>query len=103
MVNGIRVRLDAWIDGGTAAARTMCVELSWDGGSTWTATKSTTTLTTTEATYILGTTADTWGRTWATGDFSNANFRIRITDVAANNTRDFSLDWAAVEVTYTPP
>jgi hypothetical protein len=103
VINGIRVRLDAWIDGGSSASRIMCVELSWDGGTTWTATKQTTTLTTSQATYTLGTTSDTWGRTWASGDFSNANFRVRITDVAASTARTFSLDWAAVEVTYTPP
>ncbi len=102
VVNGIRVRLDTRADA-TAGNPFMCVELSWNGGTSWTATKSTTTLTTAEATYLLGATSDTWGRTWASGDFSNANFRVRITNVASNANRDFSLDWAAVEVTYTPP
>lgn len=46
--------------------------------------------------------ADTWGRTWASGDFSNANFRVRITDVASSTSRDFSLDWVGVQVSYTP-
>jgi hypothetical protein len=102
VINGIRVQLDAWVSSSTSNPN-MCVELSWDGGTTWTATKSTTTLTTTEATYTLGTVSDTWGRTWATGDFSDGNFRVRITDVASSTARTFSLDWAAVEVTYTPP
>jgi hypothetical protein len=102
VINGIRVRLDAWVSSASSNPN-MCVDLSWDGGATWTATKSTTTLTTAEATYILGATSDTWGRTWATGDFSDANFRLRITDVASSTARTFTLDWAAVEVTYTPP
>lgn len=104
VINGIRVRLDAWADS-TTGAPFMCVELSWNGGTTWTAAKTTATLGTAQATFILGTTSDNWGRTWATSDLSNANFRVRITDVASvsGNTRDFSLDWAAVEVTYTPP
>ncbi|HXQ39127.1 MAG TPA: hypothetical protein VN843_34325, partial [Anaerolineales bacterium] len=80
----------------------ICVQLSWDGGITWTATKSTTTLNTTEATYILGSTSDTWGRTWSTSDFNNANFRIRVVDVASNSSRDFFLDYIAVNVTYQP-
>jgi hypothetical protein len=78
------------------------VQISWNGGTTWTAVKSTPTLTTSEATYLLGSTSDTWGRTWASGDFTDTNFRIRVTDVAGNNTRDFSLDWLAVRVLYQP-
>jgi hypothetical protein len=81
----------------------MCVELSWDGGATWTAVPQTTTLGTSEATFILGSTSDTWGRSWSDTDFTNANFRVRITNVSGNIQRDFRLDWAPVQVTYTPP
>ena len=102
-IDGIEVRLDAWIDGGSATTRYMCVELSWDGGTTWTAAKTTATLTTSETTYVLGSATDTWGRTWGSADFSDANFRLRITNVAPNNTRDFRLDWVPVQATYTPP
>jgi len=101
-INGIEVRLDAWADG-TAGAPFICVELSWDGGTTWTAAKNTGGLTATEATYTLGTSSDTWGRTWALTEFSDANFRVRIVDVASNAQRDFFLDWTAVRVTYTLP
>ena len=101
-ISGIEVRLDAWADS-TPSNPFMCVELSWDGGATWTATKKTTTLGTAEATFTLGTTTDTWGRTWASTDFTNANFRVRITNVAGNNQRDFRLDWAAVQVSYVAP
>jgi hypothetical protein len=78
------------------------VQLSWDGGTTWTTAKSTATLSTTEATYTLGSTSDTWGRTWTSSNFSNTNFRIRIIDVASNTSRDFFLDYAAVNITYQP-
>jgi len=64
--------------------------------------KQTTTLSTTEATYTLGSTADRWGRTWSLGNFSNTNFRVRVIDVSANTSRDFSLDYIAVNVTYLP-
>lgn len=101
-INGIEVRLDAWADA-TKGSPFMCVELSWNGGTSWTATKSTSTLTTTQETSTLGSATDNWGRTWTASEFSNANFRIRITDVASNTARDFRLDWAAVQVTYTPP
>ncbi len=98
-IKGIEVRLDAKVDSISNAPK-MCVQLSWNGGGTWTAAKSTATLTTTEATYILGGTADTWGRTWANGDFSNTNFRVRVINVASSTVRTFSLDWVAVRVTY---
>ena len=100
-ITGIEVRADARVDG-TAGAPKLCVQISWNGGATWTAVKSTPTLTTSEATYLLGGTTHTWGRAWASGDFTNANFRIRIVDVAGNNARDFSLDWLAVRVLYQP-
>jgi carboxypeptidase T len=100
-ITGIEVRLDGRADS-TAGAPKFCVQISWDGGASWTAAKSTSTLTTSEATYLLGSATDTWGRTWASGNFSNANFRVRITDVASSTSRDFSLDWIAVQVSYTP-
>lgn len=42
------------------------------------------------------------GRTWSNGEFSNAKLRVRLTMVAASTSREFRLDWAAVQVTYTP-
>jgi serine protease AprX len=98
-INGIEVRLDARADTAGGQPR-MCVQLSWNGGTTWTTAKTTTNLTTSEATYTLGGAADTWGRTWADTEFTNANFRVRIINVSTNTNRDFSLDWAAVRVTY---
>ena len=103
VINGIEVRLDAWADS-TTGSPFMCVELSWDGGATWTAATTSPNLTTAEATYILGSATDTWGRTWnSANDFTDANFRVRITNVASNNQRDFRLDWAAVQVSYVAP
>jgi len=100
-VTGIEVRADGRVDS-TSGAPKFCVQLSWNGGVSWTAAKSTSTLTTSEATYLLGGSADTWGRSWTIGDFTNGNFRVRITDVASSTARDFSLDWLAVQLTYTP-
>ena len=58
---------------------------------------------TAEATFIIGGEADDWGRTWSNTEFSNANFRLRITNVANATSRDFFLDWVPVKVDYTPP
>mgnify|MGYP000199712099 CR=1 FL=1 len=100
-VQGIEVRLDARADA-TSGSPKVYVQLSWDGGATWTTAKPTTTLSTTEATYTLGGASDTWGRTWAAANFSNANFRLRLINVAGNTSRDFFLDYVAVNVTYRP-
>lgn len=102
VINGFEVRLDGFADA-TTGTPLYCVELSWNGGTTWTTAKTTANLTTAEVTYTLGTTADNWGRTWAVSELTNANFRVRITSRASNTARAFSLEWAAVRVTYTPP
>ncbi len=99
VVKGIEVRLDAKADSKSNSPK-LCVQLSWDGGATWTSAKSTPTLTTAEATYILGGTADTWGHAWMVSQLDNTNFRVRVIDVATSTARDFSLDWVAVRVTY---
>jgi len=63
--------------------------LSPDGGTTWTTAKVTATLKKTDTVNTLGSTSDTWGRTWAAGEFSDASFRVRVTNVATNTSRDF--------------
>ena len=91
------------VDSVGSNAPILCVQLSWDGGATWTTARQTSTLSASEATYILGGPSDTWGRTWTLSNLTNTNFRIRVNDVASGsgaNTRDFSLDWIAVRVTY---
>jgi hypothetical protein len=102
-VTGLEVRLDASVDSPGSNAPVICVQVSWDGGRTWTNAKQTATLTTSESTYILGGASDTWGRAWALSNLTNANFRLRVSDVASGggaNSRDFSLDWIALRVTY---
>ena len=98
-INGIEVRLDAKVDSTTGSPK-MCVQLSWDGGTTWTSAKSTSTLSTGESTYLLGGSNDNWDRTWVNSNFTNANFRVRVINVASNNNRDFSLDWVSVKAYY---
>lgn len=100
-VTGIEVRLDAKVDN-TSGSPKICIQLSWNGGSSWTSAKKTPVLTTGEGTYILGGPTDTWGRAWVLSEFSNANFRVRVIDVASSTARDFSLDWVAVNVHYQP-
>jgi hypothetical protein len=101
-IDGIEVRLDAWVDLGIDNPK-MCVELSWDGGTTWTSAKTTANLTASQQTYTLGSVSDNWGRPGSSTDFSDANFRLRITNIADSAVRRFRLDWVPVQVKYTPP
>ncbi|MCI0397169.1 MAG: hypothetical protein L0322_19825, partial [Chloroflexi bacterium] len=99
LINGIEIRLDAQADS-TANAPQMCVQLSWDGGVTWTAAQLTPVLGPTETTYLLGGPTDTWGRTWSAADFAGDSFQVRITNVASSAARDFYLEWLAARVYY---
>jgi|GEM_PF-1038980 len=94
---GIEVQLQMKVDSTTGAPKS-CIELSWDGGITWTPAKATNTFSKTEASYILGGPADTWGHTWVVSELGN--LRVRITNIASSTSRDFSLDWIPVRVTY---
>lgn len=93
-VVGIEVLVDARKSG--AAASALYVELSWDGGMSWTATgyfagwmKAA------WRQYVLGGSGDTWGRTWTPAEFSGGSFRVRLRAVNASR-----LDWVAVRVHY---
>jgi hypothetical protein len=100
-VGGIQLRADVGLNNNSGASQ-MCAQLSWDGGTTWTAAKSIAVLNVAVTTYALGATNDTWGRTWLGSEFSNANFRVRLIDASDRTSKDFRLDGLAVQVTYTP-
>jgi len=101
-IRGIEVRLDAFASS-TAGTPKICVQLSWNGGTTWTTLKQSANLTTAMATYTLGSATDAWGRTWSVNDFTNANFQVRLVNMAGNTSTTFNLDWAAVRVSYSIP
>jgi hypothetical protein len=82
-IDGVEVKLEI---SGTTGAGDINVGLSYDGGTSWTSTKTTPALTTTDTVVTLGGPADTWGRTWTTGEFSNANFQVRLTAAPSANT-----------------
>jgi hypothetical protein len=100
-VDGIRVRADLRMNN-TMGTTAVCAQLSWDGGSTWTAMRSVTLSGTAEATYTFGSTTDTWGRTWTAGNLGSGNFRVRLIDASTLATKRFDLDYVAASVTYVP-
>ena len=73
------------------------VDLSWNGGSSWTGEKLQT-LTGTEATYTLGSSSDNWGHTWTPAEI-NSNFRARVHSCTGGPTTN--LDWLRAKVYYT--
>jgi len=104
-VKGIEVRLDWWLDS-MSDATSISVELSWDGGTTWTSVYTDSTKSTTEHTVVLGGATDTWGRSWTLSELSNANFRVRLTCNCSGggcSSRSYYLDWVPVDVYYGPP
>ncbi len=105
-IAGIEVRLDWWLDA-VDGNNKIEADLSWDGGTSWTAAKSDTQEPTTETTVILGGAADAWSRIWTIAELSDANFRVRVTTTCSGNPskcspRDYFLDWVPVKVFYTP-
>ena len=100
-VDGIQVRINSGMNnnGGT---NNVCVQLSWDGGTSWTAAKSFDMSTSAITTYTLGSANDTWGRTWTGANLSNASFRVRIIDASSQPNKNYLLEYLAVQVTYRP-
>ncbi|MBC7220431.1 hypothetical protein H5T55_02980 [Candidatus Bipolaricaulota bacterium] len=93
-VVGIEVLVDARKHGAPASA--LYVELSWDGGVSWTATGYFAGwMSAAWRQYILGGSSDTWGRTWTPAELSDGSFRVRLHAVQASR-----LDWVAVRVHY---
>ena len=71
--------------GSAAPTCQLGVDLSWNGGTSWSSEK-TVTLAATETTYTLGSASDEWGsHSWVPTEFSNTNFRARIHTIDPGN------------------
>ncbi len=100
-VDGIEVDLTAGLSNGGRTSM-LCVELSWDGGASWTVPHYVTMVGSDLTTYVFGGPAATWGHAWALSELDPAMFVVRVTDVTNHPRKDFQLDAARVEVSYTP-
>ncbi|MDE3097053.1 MAG: hypothetical protein KGK07_13775 [Chloroflexota bacterium] len=96
-VTGIAVRVDWWLNYTMWWGTSLSVDLSWDGGTTWTARKTDSMQTTTLHTAVLGGPSDTWGRAWTASDLSDTNFRVRVT-TGGGFFSTFYLDWVPLRV-----
>lgn len=100
-IDGIELRLEAGMNNNGGMTR-ICAELSWDGGTSWTAAQSVQLSGTALASYDLGSPTDTWGRTWSATELDTANFRVRLIDVSTQSNKTFRLDGVSIQVGYTP-
>jgi hypothetical protein len=82
-VTGIAVKIEA---SGSTAAGTISVFLSWDGGSTFTDSKTTSVVGLTDAVFELGGQGDTWGRSWTPTEMNDGNLVVAITANPSGNT-----------------
>jgi hypothetical protein len=101
-VKGVEVRLDWRVDSTTFTSSSMSVNLSADGGTSWSSTKTDSNDTTSEHTATLGSASDLWGSSaFNATSMGDGTFRVRVT-ANGDSSRDFSLDWMPVRVTYGP-
>jgi hypothetical protein len=106
---GIELRLtDAFINSGCGSAH-FEVELSWNNGSSWTTAldvPASGSLGTNGSSgdYVVGSDTSTapWGgHTWVRSDFSDSNFRVRVTSrESCSGSRTFSIDMLDVRITW---
>ena len=100
-INGIEVQLTGAPSTNNGTGQ-VCVELSGDGGATWTTISHSITYGTTAfTTFTLGGPTDLWGKIWAPAMFSNPTFQLRVTDVDNTGNKAFFLDYVGVRVNYT--
>ena len=100
-IDGIEIKLVAGMNN-NGGSSSICFQLSWDGGTTWTGTQQVALAGTALATYAAGSSTDTWGRSWSPADLDPAMFRIRLIDVTSQPNKTFRLDAVQLQVSYTP-
>jgi len=92
-ITQVRVRYDA-LTGGNEQIR---IDVSWDGGTTWSA-QQVTALTDTETTYWYDVTAET---AWTPAKLADGQLQVRADAYTVGGAGSVSLDWLPVEVTYS--
>lgn len=97
-IDGIVVSLEGNRTAGSG--RVFNVDLSWNGEANYTATLASPAYGQTDTTVTVGGATNTWGRTWNSAtDFTNANFRVRVTSTNGGGT--INLDQMLVTIYYT--
>jgi len=102
-IDGIEVTIEGHTSAG--AESDIFIYLSWNGGTSWTPDGDPYTSTrgyrfsgSTEVTPTIGSPTYTWERTWSDTEFSDANFRYKL---SARANRTIAIDHIQVKVYYT--
>lgn len=107
VIDGLQVSMRDILQG-SGTPTTSCqlkLELSWDGGTSWSTAQTTTALSTTERQdqYGASNSVAAWGsHTWTRANFSDTNFRARLTFLKPNcgSSRSAGVDTLVVQVWY---
>lgn len=99
-VDSILIKVEGFVTS-TSTRSQFKVELSWDGGTSWTAAKYSTQLQTAVDVHEFGG-ADAWNHTFTPSELSNANFKVRVSCDLATSTNDARIDYVKANVFYTP-
>src|SRR5262249_28111507 len=95
-IKGIEVTVEAI---STMLSTTLTTDLSWDNGTTWSATKATVTPAgTVEAVLTVGGGSGTWGRVWGSTEKREQNFKLRMQNTGAAAA---SIDQIQIKVYYS--
>ncbi len=105
IITGIEVQVEGYTTN-SSNSRQAVIDLSWNGGSTYTSGSGTGDKTTNmpgstpsaEGVRTFGGSSDTWGRAWLIDNFTNANFRIRLN--ANSSSGSLNIDQVRVRVHY---
>jgi len=100
-IEGIEVRADLGLNS-ASGTNNLCVQLSWDGGTTWTTIESQAVSAAGRVTYTFGGATNTWGRVWTPGELATTALRVRVINASSTTNRQFRLFWLAVRVSYVP-
>ena len=100
-IDGIEVNTEFSTDFASTTA-TLQISLSWDNGTTYTATKSDTqTGSTNDKNSTLGGSTDTWGRSWTDSEFANGTFLVKVEGKSSAPFNQCRLDFLQIKVYYT--
>ncbi len=99
-IDGIMISVEGHSSSGSD--KTFNVSLSYDNGTSWTATKNTGAMTTSDGPYILGDVADNWGyASWMPAIINSDLFRVRL-DVSGTS-GNIRIDSTQAKVYYSLP
>lgn len=99
-VDGIKVEVDTY---SSYSNMVMYCKLSWNTKVTWTSEKNANIVPTSDTdTYlVLGSSSDTWGRTWVSSEFANSKFYACFRIYHALSGRSVGIDHIRITVYYT--